>query len=67
MAEIGPSTTTLPSAKAAILSQIEYPFVYTYLAASLPPAFGLLALARNVALLVWAWRLLAPDERPKAI
>jgi hypothetical protein len=50
-----------------ILSQIEYPFVYTYLAASLPPAFGLLALARNVALLVWAWRLLAPDERPKAI
>jgi hypothetical protein len=41
-----------------ILSQIEYPFVYSLFVLSLPPSFGLLTLARNGALLIWAWLLL---------
>ena len=45
------------------LSQLEYPYFYTIFAAGLPPAFGLLALLRNGALIVWAGRLLlSPPE-----
>ncbi len=40
------------------LTQFEYPYCYTFLASSLPPAFGLLALARNFALIFWAAQLL---------
>jgi hypothetical protein len=48
-----------------VLTQIEYPFLYIYFAANPPPAFGLLALARNAALLAWAAQLLAsPERRP---
>ncbi len=49
------------------LSQLEYPYFYTFFAASLPPAFGLLALLRNGALIAWAARLLlAPPETTPA-
>jgi hypothetical protein len=48
-----------------VLTQIEYPFLYIHFAANPPPVFGLLALARNAALLAWAARLLAsPETRP---
>ncbi len=40
------------------LSQLEFPYFYTFLAGGLPPAFGLLALLRNGALIAWAARLL---------
>jgi hypothetical protein len=48
------------------LTQFEYPFFYTFFAASLPPAFGLLALTRNLALMFWAAQLLlpSPETRP---
>jgi hypothetical protein len=49
---------------ALALSQIEYPFFYTFFAADLPPAFGLLVLWRNAALLLWAGLLLAPRRAP---
>jgi hypothetical protein len=50
------------------LTQLEYPFFYTFFAASLPPAFGLLALTRNLALIFWAAQLLlsSPETRPAA-
>lgn len=52
---------------ALALSQLEYPYFYTFFAADLPPAFGLLVLWRNVALLIWAGLLLAPRREPAAV
>ncbi|MCI4677707.1 hypothetical protein K9U39_02720 [Rhodoblastus acidophilus] len=48
-----------------VLTQLEYPYLYVFCAASLPPIFGLVALLRNLALLVWAGRLLfeAPQKQ----
>ncbi len=46
------------------LSQLEYPYLYTFLASSLTPFFGLVVLLRNGALLIWATKLLlAAPER----
>lgn len=45
------------------LTQIEYPWLYTFLAGSLPPSFGLLALMRNGALIFWAALLLFAPRR----
>jgi hypothetical protein len=48
------------------LTQLEYPYVYTFFAADLPPAFGLLSLARNGALIAWAAELLLAAPEPQA-
>ncbi len=40
------------------LTQFDYPYCYIFLASSLPPIFGLLALVRNLALIFWAAQLL---------
>jgi hypothetical protein len=50
-----------------VLTQLEYPFLYIFFAANPPPAFGLLALARNAVLLAWAAQLLASPERRPAV
>jgi hypothetical protein len=48
------------------LTQFEYPYFYTFFADGLPPAFGLLALLRNGALIAWATQLLLtpPETAP---
>ena len=52
---------------ALALSQLEYPYFYTFFAGDLPPAFGLLVLWRNVALLLWGGLLLAPRRAPSPV
>ncbi|WP_294533583.1 hypothetical protein [uncultured Rhodoblastus sp.] len=49
------------------LTQLEYPFFYTFFAADLPPIFGLLALTRNLALMFWAAQLLSPPQTRPAV
>jgi hypothetical protein len=49
---------------ACVLSQIEYPFAYLFLAPGLEPSFGLLVLVRNGVLIWWAVLAMREAGRP---
>ena len=59
LASLGATATARKMMFAAlVLSQIEFPFAYTFLSGELHPEFGLLVLARNGALIAWIVMLL---------